>query len=149
MKTHSIIDDTSQINILWCIAVFIHPSWIASDDLICVYLRVVQIVQQRVPLSSQQIHFSEHPGLFVVRLDSCIQDGSGCKLHSTRPGAAGSSFQLQHCHIVGCSGAEDAGRNKKRHLRASSRPVTSQIEAVNPNLPLKMINLQMQISGFQ
>ena len=75
---------------------------------------------------------------FAVRLDRCVQDWGGSKHHTAGPGAAGSLLQLQDSHVVGRSRAEDVGRDEKCHLRASTRPVTSHVEAVNPNLTLKI-----------
>lgn len=84
--------------------------------------------------------------LFVDSLDRCIQDGGGSELHITRFRAAGSLLQLQDSHIVGCSCAEDVGRDKKCHLRASGWPVTSQVESVDPDLSLNEKQTNKQIN---
>lgn len=97
----------------------------------------IDFEQQQVHLQSQETFFSEECFVqSVVRLDCCIQDGRCSELNITWLRAAGSLLQLQNCHIVGSCCAEDVGRDEKCHLRASSRPVTSHIEAVNPNLSL-------------
>ena len=67
----------------------------------------------------------------------CIYDGGVGELHSARPRAARSPLQLQESHVVGGSRAQEAGRDKKRHLGTSNWPIASQVEAVNPDLALK------------
>lgn len=95
-------------------------------------------MQDRVPSSAQRILSGKQFQVpLVVRGSCCIQDGGVCKLHSARPWAARSPLQLQDGHIVGRSSGEEVGRNEKRHLGASNGPVTSQIEAINPDLSLK------------
>lgn len=74
--------------------------------------------------------------MFVLKLDSCVQDRGRCKLHIKQIGAAGSLLQLQDGHIVRRTGAENVSRDKEGLLRASGWPVTTHVDPINPNLPL-------------
>lgn len=47
-----------------------------------------------------------------------------------------SPLQLQHSDVVGPGGAKQRSRDVKSLLRAPGRPVSPQVNAINPNLAL-------------
>lgn len=57
-------------------------------------------------------------------------------IYEDNPKMRRSPLELQHGDVVGLGGAEQGSRDIKSLLRAPGRPVSSQVNTINPNLAL-------------